>query len=182
MGNSYMADDKPTSGKIDKGSLEREWANHEARLILSPDDRAAWDDMRYVVRPFVYYDKIFIVWHLVKGEPQVKDIFTATTVDASFRDGLWVRLRSSVTSQECIVSHRPRRLLDSGVFVWVPFFTEVRFVSADWSDPAAPRNMRLSICAKMRHNHELLLEERCDYLTELHSFRARFPQYRDTKF
>lgn len=179
MGNNNMSS---TESKLDKGSLEREWANHEARLHLSPEDRSVWDALKYTVRPFVYYGKIFIVWHLVKGEPQVKDILNTVGIDASFRDGLWVRLRSEVTKEEFVITHKPRRLPGTGVFVWLPFFNEMRFVSADWMDPMAPRNLRLSVCFKMRHKHEEILEEGTDYLTELHTFRSRWPQYKDTRF
>lgn len=183
MGNSNkVASPDAKIEKLDKSALEREWVANEARLTLSPEDRIAWDTLRYTMRPFAYYDKIFIVWTLVKGEPQVKDILTVNAIDASFRDGLWVRLESDVTKQEYIVGNRPRRLGNLGVFAWLPFFNEVRFVSADWNNLTAPRNLRLSICFKMRHKFEEMLEERTDYLTELHAFRSRWPQYRDTRF
>lgn len=183
MGTGNKPSDTTGEEKLlNKGALEREWASYEARLHLPSQDRADWDTLRFTTRPFAYYDKIFVAWHVHKGEPHVKDILTVVGLDASFREGLWVRLQSEVRKQEFIVSHRPRRLFDLNVFAWIPFFNELRYVSADWNDPAASRNLRLSMCFKMRHKYEEMLEEGVDYLSELHNFRSRWPQYRDTRF
>lgn len=169
---------------LDKGTLEKEWANAEARLKLGKDDRAAWNKLTYTVRPYVYFDKILIVWTFEKDQPQVKDIFTVTSLDASFQDGLWVRAKSKVTGYEALLTHTPRRLAPGlDVFAWLPFFNELRFQSADWNNPAAPRNLRLAVCFKMQeHPQATRLHEGVRYLSELHTFREQFPQFRDTRF
>lgn len=167
---------------FDRAAYEKEWANAEARLKLSSDDKAFWDTCKYTVRPFVYFDKILIVWSALKGQPQIKDILAVTSVDGSFQDGLWVRMRSKVTQQEFVVNHTPRKLPGLDIFAWVPFFNELRYVSASWDDPMAPRNLRLSVCFKMRHKPDDMLVENEVYLSELHVFRDRFPQYANTRF
>ena len=78
----------------DKATLEKDWAAAEARLRLSRDDKAAWNTLGYTVRPYVYFDKILVVWTIIKGEPQVKDIIAVTDIDGSFQGGLWVKAKS----------------------------------------------------------------------------------------
>lgn len=170
---------------LDKATLEKEWANTEARLKLGKADKAKWGELSYTVRPYVYFDKILIVWTVVKGQPQVKDIFTVTSIDASFQGGLWVKAKSKVTGFESVINHEPRRLATGlDVFAWLPFFNEVRYANpVDWNNPTAPRNLRLSACFKMTQSPDTrLLREGVHYLSELHVFRDRFPQYADTRF
>lgn len=171
-------------GQTDKATLERDWANAEARLKLNKLDKASWSAMGHTIRPHVYYDKILVVWQYAKGQPQVKDIFTTVAVDGSFQDGLWVMLRSKITGHESVVTHTPQRLTpDLEIFAWVPFFNEVRFVSQDWNNVNLPRNLRMGLCLKMREDpRKVRLREGVDYLSELHVFRETFPQYSDTRF
>jgi len=169
------------SSGIDRAGLEKEWANKEARLKLSTADRSLWDSCRYTVRPYVYFDKIFVVWTYLKGQPQVKDILAVTSMDSSFQDGVWVRMVSKVTRHEHLMTHSPRKIGNHELFAWVPYFNEVRFVSADWENLEAPRNLRLCACFKMKGRPEEPVEG-VDYLTALHVFRSQWPQYKDTRF
>ncbi len=177
-----MGNETAGSGGIDRSAYEKDWANAEARLKLGGDDRQQWGASKYTVRPFVYFDKILIVWTLLKGQPQIKDIVAVVGIDISFQDGLWVRLKSKVTNNECVVNHTPRRILGLDIFAWMPFFNEMRYAGADWHDPEASRNLRLSCCFKMRHKPDETLIEGSQYLSELHVFRSRWPQYADTRF
>jgi hypothetical protein len=168
---------------LDKAALEKEWAAAEARLKLNPVDKATWMSLGWTIRPYVYYDKILVAWSLVKGQPQVKDIFQAIAVDASFQGGLWVRLKSKVTDTEIVLTNTPQRLSPTlDIFGWMPFFTEVRYISADWNNLTLPRNMRLNACFKMVDDPMRNPREGKHYLSELHTFRERFPQYSDTRF
>lgn len=169
---------------LDKATLEKEWANTEARLRLNREDKGTWDALGHTIRPHVYFEKILIVFTALKGEPQIKDIFTAVAMDGSFQGGLWVRMKSKVTGVETILNHAPQRLAPGlGIFAWVPFFNEVRF-TADERNPNSPRNLRMSACFKMTEDpHGAgLLREGLDYLCELHVFRSRFSQYASTRF
>lgn len=169
---------------LDKVQLEREWANAEARLKLSKEDRNKWAEMGYTIRPFVYFDKILVAWTVVKGEPQVKDIFTVTSLDASFQGGVWVKAKGKVSGHEALFTHTPQRLAPGlDIFAWVPYFNEMRFASQDWNNLSLPRHMRLSMCFKMEGNPlDIRLREGAHYLSELHVFRSEFPQYANTKF
>ncbi len=180
MGNETGGSDRTSS--IDRNALEKEWANREARLTLSDEDKKLWSSSRYTVRPYVYYDKILIAWHLQNGQPQVKDVLVVTGLDVSFSEGIWVRIKSKITSREVLVRHTPRRLPGLNVFCWVPFFNELRFTSGDWEDVQAKRNLRLSLCFRMPDRPDDNLAEGVDYLSELHVFREKFSQYRDTRF
>lgn len=167
----------------DKATFEKEWAAAEARLKLGAEDKAKWMALGYTIRPYVYYDKILVAWTLVKGQPQIKDIFQAIAVDATFQGGLWVRLKSKVTDTEVILTHTPQRLTkDLDIFGWLPYFNEVRFASADWNNHTLPRSMRLNACFKMGANPAPRPKENSHFLSELHAFREQFPQYRDTRF
>lgn len=169
---------------LDKPTLEKDWANEIARLKLSRDDRAVWMRLGHTIRPYVYFDKILLVWTYDRGVAQILDVFTVTTVDASFQGGLWIRALSKTTNNETIITHEPRRLAPGlDVFAWVPFFNEVRYVSADWNNPAAPRNLRVSCCLKMIEDPlQGKLRDNQHYLSELHTFRAQHPQFRSTRF
>lgn len=172
-----------SAGPIDRPALEKTWANQEARLKLSKEDKALWDSARYTVRPFVYYDKVLVVWTILKGQPQIKEVLKVVGIDANFQDGIWLRVHAEVAKREILINHTPRRILDFDVFAWIPFFNEVRFVSPDWENPQARRNMRLHTCFKMRgRGDEPRPIEGQDFLSELHVFREQFPQYSDTRF
>lgn len=170
-------------GVIDRSGYEKKWANEASRLSLSSDDKSLWSASRYTMRPFVYFDKILIAWDVVKGEPRIKNILNVIGMDASFQDGIWVKLQSKTQpGADILITHTPRRLPGLDVFAWVPYFVEVRFVSADWETPNSNKNLRLSACLKMRERPDSVLRENCDYISELHSFRAQFPKYASTRF
>jgi hypothetical protein len=177
MGNEVGGIDK-----ADRAGYEKAWANQSARRTLNDEDKNLWAVARYTVRPYVYFDKILIAWSIVKGSPQVKDVLTVTALDASFQDGVWIKVRSKVSQRESLLTHAPRKLEGLSIFAWVPFFNELRFASSDWSDPAATKNLRLSACFKMQQRPDDVLQEGVDYLSELHVFREKFPQYANTRF
>lgn len=173
------------TGEIDRPALEKQWAANEARLKLGREDKALWDAAHYTVRPYVYYNKVLLVWSIINGRPQVKEVLKVVSIDASFQDGIWLRLRAEIAKKEIQINHTPRRLLPGlDVIGWVPFFNEMRFVGGpDWNDVNARRNLRLHACFKMRsRGDEHRPVEGHDYLTELHVFRDQFPQYADTRF
>lgn len=168
--------------KIDKDGYEKAWATALARQNLSPEDRTLWNEARFTIRPYVYHDKIFIVWSYKGGQPVIKDVFTVTNVEVSFQDGFWLKMLSKVhKGREVMVSHSPRRLPGLNVFAWVPYFMETRFASADWEDPTLTRTLRIQACFKMAGKPDKFFEEQ-EHLTELHVFRETFPSYRSTKF
>ena len=165
----------------EKSGYEKEWANNEARLKLSSEDRAIWNCCKCTIRPHVYFDKIFIVWSVKQGVPEILDVLTVESVDATFEMGIWVHAASKLTKAKHVITHTPRRLPGLDVFVWVPFFNEIRFASNDWNDVTAPRSLRVSLCFKTRDNKQRLVEGQ-HYVTELHVFRDQWPQYASTRF
>lgn len=167
----------------DKASFEKAWANAEARK-LGKDDRAAWQRLGHTVRPFVYFDKILIVWTLKKGEPQVLDILAINGVDVDFQNGIWVNGTGKVSDHSFAITQRPQRIAPGiDIFAWLPYFNEVRYSSQDWDNPSLPRALRLSACFKMAEDPRTgRLREGAHYLSELHVFREQFPQYADTRF
>lgn len=168
---------------IDKASYEKKWANHLARLNLNSSDKVIWNQSSWTIRPFVYYDKILVAWTIVRGEPQVKDILAVTSLDASFQDGVWITLQSKILGGPSqLVTHSPRRLNGLDLFVWVPFFNEMRFHGPEWDNPMSPRNLRLTMCIKMQSDPNHIYQDNRDFISELHVFRERFPQYADTRF
>jgi len=144
-------------------------------------EQAVWGPLRYTQRPFVYFDKIFIVWAYVNGLPQVRDILVVTNVTLSFQTGTWLHLLSKVTGQTQIITHTPRQLQGHRIFAWVPYFLETRFVTRDWADANAPRHLKLQACFKSMASREQVLEN-VDYILELHEFRSTFPAYKETRF
>lgn len=174
-----------TGEPIDRRALEKQWANHEAQK-LGHVDRALWQAARYTIRPYVYFNKVLIAWTVVKGEPQIKEVFKVTGVDMSFQGGVALRMYANVAKREITLTHSPRRILPNlDILAWVPFFNEIRFASADWGDLSSKKNLRLHVCLKMRENGDDMrveLVEGQDYLSELHVFREMFPQYRHTRF
>lgn len=172
-----------SSPALDKSALERAMAGAEARQKLNTKDKQAWDAFRTTVRPFVYFNKILVAWTLSKGQPQILDIFTVTSANISFQDGLWIVLESKVKDEEVIIDHTPRRLsADLQIFGWMPFFNEMRYHGPDWHDPNSPKNMRLTACFKMVAAPSSAVSEGVHYLSELHVFREQWPQYQATKF
>lgn len=171
------------SGEINKPALERQWATQAARKGLNRDDRALWESSRYTVRPYVYFDKVLIAWTVVKGQPQIKEIFKVIGLDVSFQDGLQVRLYAEVAKTETLITHTPHRLLPNlDVFGWVPYFNEVRYASGNWDDPLSKKNLRLCVCLKMLDRGADRVPEGQHVLSELHVFREQWPQYADTRF
>jgi hypothetical protein len=177
---------RATQGGIDRPTLEKRWANYEARLKLGREDKQLWDASNCTIRPYVYFNKVLIAWTVIRGQPQIKEIFRVIGIDASFQDGVWLRLEAEIAGREVTISHSPRRLLPNlDVISWVPYFNEVRFASADWEDLDAKKNLRLCACFKTRERgdgeNKLILPDH-DYLSELHVFREQWPQYADVRF
>ena len=178
-----MGSSSNSGGGIDKATYEKEWANTEARARLNDTDKAKWAEMGHTIRPFAWWNKIFIVWTYVKGQPQIKEIFNTVSMDASFTDGVWVKLKSTITDRETIITQYPTRLAPGlDLFAWVPYFNELRFASAEWSNPSLPRSLRMSVCFKSKFDPDKTSREGIDFISELHVFRERFPQYRETRF
>jgi hypothetical protein len=169
---------------IDRDHYEKQWANHEARLKLSPEDKMLWDAARHTFRPYVYFDKVLVVWSVIKGEPQIKEVFKIEGLETSFQDGIWLRLQAQIAKRTVTLSHTPRRMLpDLDIIAWVPYFNELRYASGDWEDLDSRKNLRLHACFKMRAQYPgTTLNEGQDYLSELHVFRAQFPQYAAVRF
>lgn len=177
MGSSNLAG----SSRPNIREYESKWASAEALTKLSKSDYMTWTQLRYVIRPYCYFNKIFIGWTLQHGVPSVKDVFTVVGLDVSFQEGVWVRLRSATSAREVIINHTPRKLPNVEVFMWTPFVNEFRYAGPDWEDPNSPKHLRISSCLRMQHGPEFL-EEGADYVWELHEFRHRFPQFKDTRF
>jgi hypothetical protein len=176
-----------SSGQLDRPTLEKQWANQEALMKLSKEDRALWSTSRYTFRPFVYFDKIMVVWTVIKGQPQIKEVLKVVGIEASFQDGIWLRMQAEVAKREIMINHSPRRILPGlDVIAWVPYFNELRFVGPDWDDPSTKRNLRLHACFKMRTRGDVdpgsVIAEGHDFISELHVFREQFPQYASTRF
>ena len=166
---------------LDKPRYEKEWSAQEARLKLSPEDRAAWDSASFTIRPYVYFNKIFIVWEFFGGQAHIKNSFTVISMDASFRDGIWVRVRDQ-DGNESVINHTPRLLGRLNVFAWIPYFNEIRYHSNEWNDPTAPKALRLAVCFKTQHNPSEPLREGSTYISELHHFRSQFPGFAKVRF
>jgi hypothetical protein len=171
------------SAAIDKGALERDMASSEVRAKLSARDRSVWEALRWTVRPYVYYDKILIAWAYTKGRPEILDVFTVESIECSFQQGMWARLRSEQLGEQVIVTHTPRRLSpELRIFAWLPFFNEVRFHGPDWHNPNSPKNLRVSMCFKMPMSPKEPLREGVHYISEMHTFREQWPEYSTTRF
>jgi hypothetical protein len=171
------------NGGINKAAYEKNWANHAARLNLDDEGKSLWNSSKYTVRPHVYFDKIMIAWMMVKGSPQVKEVFHVTGADLSLQDGVWVKMQPQIAKGLAhLVTHVPRQLPGLKVFAWVPYFIELRYASIDWDNPNAPKALRLPVCFKMQEMPAHPHMESLDYLTELHVFRDMFPQYANTRF
>jgi hypothetical protein len=168
---------------IDRSALEKRWANEQARLTMqTEEDKALWAACRYTVRPFVYYNKILLAWRPVKGQPVIQEVLTVTDINVNFQTGTWVHMKGRVSGQEVVITQVPRRILPNlDIVAWMPYFNEMRYSSQDWENPLSTRNLRLSACFKTRDKPDLIVEGQ-DYLTELHMFRERFPQYSKTSF
>jgi hypothetical protein len=166
---------------LDKVRYEKEWAAQEARLRLDSESRSKWEASTYTFRPFIYYKKILVAWEQRGASIVVKDVFTVVSMDANFREGVWVKVRDQ-SGKEHIITHTPRLLGDSNIFAWIPYFNEVRWHAGDWTDPTAPKSLRLAACFKMQYSPNDPLLDGQEYLSELHVFRHRFPEYAKTRF
>jgi len=168
-------------GKLSIREYEARWVNAEAMLKLSKAEAALWTRFRYVIRPYCYFNKIFVAWTYRQGVPIIKDVLTVMGIEVSFQEGVWMRLQSSTSAREIAINHTPRKLPNVDAFMWTPFVNEFRYAGPDWDDPNSPRNLRISSCIRMQHGHEFM-EEGADYVWELHEFRSRFPQFKETRF
>ena len=166
---------------LDKVHYEKEWAAQEARLRLDTESRSKWESAAYTFRTFVYFKKILVAWQKHGTEIVVKNVFTVISMDANFREGIWVRVRDR-DNKEHVITHTPRLLGDVNVFAWVPYFNEVRWHASDWSDPTSPKALRLAACFKTQFSPHEPLHEGQDYLSELHVFRSQFPQFAKVRF
>lgn len=157
--------------KDENVAKERAWNN--ARLQNDPD----WFRYGFTRRAYATEGRSFVQWAYVDGQPQVREIFTCTGYHINGHTGLSIWLKRSHTTQESFkVGSLPTQYTE-GAFLWVPAFSDVRYVPRDHQDPLSPRKLSTPICFKTAFRPEAILVEGAVYILELAEFRTRWPEY-----
>lgn len=156
---------------------------HEAELVqrfaenLSLEDFARWQTLRTGHRVSTHHNAVLILWKAkADGSPEILSWFTVTNLGIGL-DGMRIDLtdrygeRTSVTNQPVA--------LHPAVFVWAPFYNEVRRLP----NSKDPRQMIIRTAIAMRiKSHQLRWIAGDVYLTPVGEFRVKWPQYKDQRF
>lgn len=145
----------------DRKSLERAWAELNAYKDLSEDARHKWQNHKYVSRVMLHVGKQLVLWEQFLGEARLLEVFTVEDVEITPTEGFEVLLQNR--KGECQwVSQTPTQLMDTGVFVWTPYFQDL-----SWTPhPASGNfNLRFSLVIRSGGSPERL-EEGVTFLTD----------------
>lgn len=169
---------KPNVG-LDKPALEREWIEWLAQAFQGAQ-RRLWNRLGYVHRLAARDNSTYIIWEVVDGSPLVRDYATVVDMVASFKQGLCVKLCLSsdpqvINTKHFEVSHAPVQLNNYPLFMWIPFFNEMRFASYFWSNPQAARELQFSLCVKQQSDSETVLVNGEFHVTLLSKFQKQWP-------
>lgn len=160
---------------VDKPRYEREWANTEALLRLSKPDYKLWEAMRHVSRLHVRNDTALVQFRTVDGGQCVDEIWRASDLRVSFTTGIWLTLRNR-HGGEFNVTHMPTKVPGSEIFMWLPYFNELRWNAKNWNDPQGRRELQLALAFKSMTDIDQHFKEDTDYVLELSKFNKRWPE------
>lgn len=158
--------------------LELTWAR-ELTLKQSQAEQDHWAQMKIAHRVAVNKNKFLIVWKATAdGQAEVINSLKLVRMDSSLDQGMRLLFLDQVGSMVW-VDHTPRAFAGTDVFVWLPFFNNVKYGPNHYNEQTW--GIRLAINMKMRSHPDYWVHGHT-YLTELPEFRARFPRFAETKF
>ena len=163
----------------DRKRLEKEYAESLAEA-LDLEDYAAWQLHAVPHRVSVHRNAVLVLWRWhADGTPEMLDAFTVTGIDLSWSRGLEIMLEASSKGRSTwSVGQRPTRLANGEIFVWTPYFPDIRYEPKPEGEGWL---LRASLCMRMKSHPDTVVAGD-SYLMPVGEFRGRFPQYKNIRF
>lgn len=161
--------------RLDKREYETRWSRQLADTHLSKEDYQLWRDYRSVDRVTLSLGTKIVHWQRKNGEPTIVSSFVLQSANLS--DGS-LKYTFDRAGENHIVDNVPRVLADTEVFVWVPFFNEVRHIPGNWDMATQPGYTTVGLCVWQRTNPTKIKANNHSYVTTLKVF-AREWQNKD---
>lgn len=158
---------------LNKDHYETLWASN----LVAPEHRDAWCKLHSTHKTFANSKSMFIVWKLVDGQAQQLHMLEVSAGMMSMQRGITLQLtRINEPGTKVIeISHSPTPILDTDVFIWVPFFCNLRWTPRDYDKSHDARFVRLPICIKTKSNFSNAPTEGHVYVTSLKRFKKEWP-------
>jgi hypothetical protein len=96
----------------------------QAKKYLSSDELEAWRDCRYTFRCLAHYNKIFILYAMLEGEPSIRGSITVLEPHICKNEGIGMQVRVDLktgATYEVSVIQAPTPVYEEKVFIHVPF-------------------------------------------------------------
>lgn len=131
-------------------------------------------------RDHTYIGRNFLAWTMVQGCPIINTLFEVERFGINER-GLYVTFgiaRPNVAGIERIrVTNHPLKLRHLDLYLWLPYFAEVRNVPIDASDPASRRRTSVPLLFKHRHRPDTGQIDGYPYFSSKGDFLALWPEH-----
>lgn len=160
------------SPTLDKKHYEILWANS---AVLS-SDRSKWKDFHSTNRIYLGNGKRLVVWRWTVKGPEILDVLRVTGMLADINSGVQIGMQGR--RGQFAVGHTPSLLPQAYVFLWVPFFFDLRWVPNSFDDLHGQKNMTFPVCVKTLSNPSNQLSEGADYVTEYSEFQRNWPSHK----
>jgi hypothetical protein len=125
---------------IDKLHMERTWTDHRMAHSIN------WNLYRSTHLHYLKENKELLVWELTSGEPKVLHVLKVISVGLTFASGLFATLQDG-QGRNYTVGATPREII-SGVFLWAPAFSELRYTPTKYAEPGLERHLTFPMCSK----------------------------------
>lgn len=165
------------SPNIDKKYYEILWANS----AVLEDEHEVWKGFHSTNRIYLRDYKKLVLWRCQDQKPSIIDTMEITDIHASFREGFSVTLNSALHPDSLSalkVTHTPKLLPFARVFIWIPYFFDLRFAPRVFDASQERKSLTFPLCIKTFSNPKIQLSEGCDYATEANSFAHDWPTFK----
>lgn len=154
----------------DRRAYESMWTRQLAIQHLSPEDNETWKDYRAIARLYLAPGSKIVHWKLDNGKPTIQRSFYLIGMHADQACAEYVFSDGNDHEVLFTVSHIPKMLADTGVFVWIPHHMEMRHT------PIVKNfgYVSLGLAIRQHHNPASHLYAGTSYVTTLKDFELNW--------
>lgn len=154
-------------------TLERSWTKAHMR------DDENFNRLGNVRRDFAHLEKFFVAWTIVDGKPLIDTLFKADRFGVNGR-GLNMTMATVSATREAgllRLSHIPTKVPHLDLYLWIPYFAEVRTTPCDHDDPASGPICTYPLLVKHQYPPRLGQVEGRLYFAPKSEFAALWPEF-----
>lgn len=153
---------------LDKRKLEVTWADQQAHRTLTKQDLGIWKACSSAHRVYLSPGYKLVHWRLLAGQPTIISNYILEEVVTGAKGTRYLLGQNLVKFQ---FTHKPSLLPDTDIFIWVPYFNELRHKPDGEDFLEGGGHTSVSLCIKQRSNPIHNPTPGHDYFTTLQEFQ-----------